>query len=53
METFIKAVEKLVIKDVVLYADSKIKATENVVKKDFEYKINEDAGLLHVANSIN
>ena len=32
METFIKAVEKLVIKDVVLYADSKIKATENVVK---------------------
>lgn len=53
METFIKAVEKLVIKDVVLYADRKIKATENVVKKDFEYKINEDAGLLHVANSIN
>ncbi|MCI5519850.1 MAG: restriction endonuclease subunit S, partial [Treponema sp.] len=39
METFIKAVEKLVIKDVVLYADSKIKATKNVVKKDFEYKI--------------
>ena len=53
METFIKAVEKLVIKDVVLYADSKIKATENVVKKDFEYKINEDAGLLKVADSIN
>lgn len=53
METFIKAVEKLVIKDVVLYADSKIKATKNVVKKDFEYKINEDAGLLHVADSIN
>ena len=49
METFIKAVEKLVIKDVVLYADSKIKATKNVVKKDFEYKINEDVGLLHVA----
>lgn len=49
METFIKAVEKLVIKDVVLYADSKIKATKNVVKKDLEYKINEDAGLLHVA----
>lgn len=49
METFIKAVEKLVIKDVVLYADSKIKATKNVVKKDFEYKINEDAGLLKVA----
>lgn len=53
METFIKAVEKLVIKDVVLYADSKIKATKNVVKKDFEYKINEDAGLLNVADSIN
>ena len=49
METFIKAVEKLVIKDVVLYADSKIKATKNVVKKDFEYKINEDTGLLKVA----
>ena len=50
METFIKAVEKLVIKDVVLYADSKIKATKNVVKKDFEYKINEDAGLLKIAD---
>lgn len=50
METFIKAVEKLVIKDVVLYADSKIKATENVVKRDLEYKINEDAGLLNVAD---
>nr|WP_318718477.1 restriction endonuclease subunit S [uncultured Treponema sp.] len=49
METFIKAVEKLVIKDVVLYADSKIKATKNVVKKDVEYKINEDAGLVNVA----
>ena len=49
METFIKAVKKLVIKDVVLYADSKIKATKNVVKKDFEYKINEDTGLLNVA----
>ena len=53
METFIKAVEKLVIKDVVLYADSKIKATKNVVKKDLEYKINEEAGLLNVADSIN
>ena len=49
METFIKAVKKLVIKDVVLYADSKIKATENVVKRDLEYKINEDTGLLKVA----
>ena len=53
METFIKAVKKLVIKDVVLYADSKIKATENVVKRDLEYKINEDAGLLNVADKIN
>ena len=53
METFIKAVEKLVIKDVVLYADSKIKATKNVIKKDLEYKINEDTGLLNVADSIN
>lgn len=49
METFIKAVEKLVIKDVVLYADNKIAATKNVIKKDVEYKINEDAGLLKVA----
>ena len=53
METFIKAVEKLVIKDVVLYADSKIETTKNVVKKDLEYKINEDTGLLNVADSIN
>ncbi|MCQ2601907.1 MAG: restriction endonuclease subunit S [Treponema sp.] len=49
MGTFIKAVEKLVIKDVVLYADSKIEATKNVVKKDVEYKINEEKYLLHVA----
>lgn len=50
METFIKAVEKLVIKDVVLYADSKIETTKTVIKKDLEYKINEDAGLLNVAD---
>ena len=50
MKTFIKAVEKLVIKDVVLYADNKIAATKNVVKRDLEYKINEDAGLLNVAD---
>ena len=31
METFIKAVKKLVIKDVVLYADKKITATKNIV----------------------
>ena len=53
METFIKAVEKLVIKDVVLYANSKIEATKNVVKKDKEYKINEEAGLLKVAEKEN
>jgi len=32
METFISAIQKLVIKDVVLYADSKIKATKSVVE---------------------
>lgn len=32
MEHFISAVQKLVIKDVVLYADSKIKATKSVIK---------------------
>lgn len=34
METFISAIHKLVIKDVVLYADRKIEATKNVVSKD-------------------
>ena len=34
-------------------ADSKIKATKNIVKIDLEYKINEDAGLLNIADSIN
>ena len=33
METFISAVQKLVIKDVVQYADKKISATKNVVNK--------------------
>lgn len=33
METFIKAVEKLVIKDVVLYADKKISATKQAVNE--------------------
>lgn len=33
METFISAIQKLVIKDVVLYADKKIAATKNAVKK--------------------
>jgi hypothetical protein len=31
METFISAIQKLVIKDVVLYADRKIAATKSVV----------------------
>ena len=33
MENFIKAIEKLVIKDVVLWADKKIEATKKVVNK--------------------
>jgi len=33
METFISAIQKLVIKDVVLYADRKIEATKKVVEK--------------------
>ncbi|MCX6075764.1 MAG: hypothetical protein NTW78_02635 [Campylobacterales bacterium] len=33
METFISAIQKLVIKDVVLYADKKIDATKSVVNK--------------------
>ena len=37
METFISAIKKLAIKDVVLYSDQKIKATKNVIKaKDGE-----------------
>lgn len=34
MNNFIKAIEKLVIKDVVLYADNKIKATKNIVSSN-------------------
>lgn len=34
METFISAIQKLVIKDVVLYADNKIKTTKKVVNND-------------------
>jgi hypothetical protein len=33
METFISAIQKLVIKEVVLYADRKIAATKTVVNK--------------------
>ena len=34
MNNFIKAIEKLVIKDVVLYADNKIKATKGVISSN-------------------
>ena len=34
METFISAIQKLVIKDVVLYADKKICATKDIIQKD-------------------
>ena len=34
METYISAVQKLVIKDVVLYADRKIKATKEVIRRN-------------------
>lgn len=33
METFISAIQKLVIKDVVMYADNKIEATKSVINK--------------------
>lgn len=36
MEIIISAIHKLVIKDVVLYADKKIEETKNVVKKELE-----------------
>ena len=32
INSFISAIQKLVIKDVVLYADSKIEATKSIVK---------------------
>lgn len=34
MENYISAIQKLVIKDVVLYADSKIEATRKTVEKN-------------------
>ncbi len=33
MQTFIRAIEKLVIKDIVLFAERKIKATKSVINK--------------------
>lgn len=50
METFISAVQKLVIKDVVLYADKKIAATNQAVHKNpSDYKTSEGFGALKVA----
>lgn len=50
METFISAVQKLVIKDVVLYADKKIAATKQAVHKNpSDYKTPEDFGALKLA----
>lgn len=50
METFINAVQKLVIKDVVLYADKKIAATKQAVHKNTsDYKTPEGFGALKVA----
>lgn len=50
METFISTVQKLVIKDVVLYADKKIAATKQAVHKNpSDYKTSEGFGALKVA----
>lgn len=50
MENFISAVQKLVIKDVVLYADKKIAATKQAVHKNpSDYKTPEGFGTLEVA----
>lgn len=50
METFISAVQKLVIKDVVLYADKKIATTKQAVHKNpSDYKTSEGFGALKVA----
>ena len=52
METFISAVQKLVIKDVVLYADKKIAATKQAVHKNpSDYKTPEGFGILKVAEN--
>ena len=51
MQDFISAVQKLVIKDVVKYAEDKINATKKVVKNRDEYKTNEDKSFLSVAES--
>ena len=38
METLISAVQKLVIKDVVLYADKKIAATKEIIEKNLDHR---------------
>ena len=37
MELFVSAIQKLVIKDVVLYADAKIEATKKIINKSLSY----------------
>ncbi len=51
MQDFISAVQKLVIKDVVKYADKKICATKKVLKNKTEYKIDDENHYLTVAES--
>lgn len=51
MQDFISAVQKLVIKDVVKYADKKIGATKKVLKNKTEYKIDDENHYLTVAES--
>ena len=51
METFIKAVEKLVIKDVVLYTDRKITATNKMLKNKKKYRIDENKYIQKIAET--
>ena len=51
MQDFISAVQKLVIKDVVQYADKKIGATKKVLKNKTEYKIDDENHYLRIAAS--
>lgn len=51
MQDFISAVQKLVIQDVVKFTDGKIAATKKVVKKEVEYKLDENKSVLKVAES--
>ncbi len=51
MQDFISAVQKLVIQDVVKFTDGKIAATKKVVKKEVEYKLDENKSVLKIAES--